>query len=123
MQTMLELFEKTLVSGGDLEQARGTLLNQANIDHFETNQRIEHDFKIAVLVRECLTMEPKGSSGYACAKGIVNRLKGKYQNPAVIRAQAIIRKELKEAENAARKENMKNDSINEEQAEPPAKSE
>lgn len=123
MRTMLELFEKTLVSGGDLEQARGTLLNQANIDHFETNQQIEHDFKIAVLIRECLTMEPKGSSGYGCAKGILNRLKGKYQDPAVIRAKAIIRKELKEAEKAAREENVKNDSIDEEQTESPAKSE
>ena len=86
---MLELFERTLVYGGDLETARQTLLNEANQERMNRNAVIEHDFKVALLLRECLMTEPRGTAGYAVAKGVINRIKEKYQDPE---ANKIIRK-------------------------------
>ena len=79
---MIELIERTLVNGGNLETAKLTLLNQANEERLNRNAEIEHDYRIALLIRECLLTEPKGSSGYGCAKGVLNRLKEKYRDKA-----------------------------------------
>lgn len=98
---MIELIERTLLDGGDLEQARLTLLNQANIERQRRNAEIEHDFRIASLIRECLVSEPKGTSGYAVAKGIMNRLKEQYRDRT---AEKICRKIMKVEKEEERKE-------------------
>lgn len=85
---MIDLIEKTLAQGGDLEQVRSDLLNQANIDRTNRCNQIEHDYRIAVLIRECLLMEPKGTAGYAIAKGVMNRLHEQYRektSPTLVR--------------------------------------
>lgn len=77
---MIELFERTLVKCGDLETAKTVLLNEANNDRMNRITQIEHDYRIAMLIKECLIMEPKGSSGYAVSKGIMHRLQEKYRD-------------------------------------------
>lgn len=107
---MIELFERTLIDGGDLEQAKMILLNQANNERISRNNQIEHDFKIAYLIRECLMTEPKGSSGYAVSKGIMNRLKGQYRDSD---SEKTIRKLMRET----KKERLvkKSDQVNREE--------
>lgn len=90
---MIELFEKTLVKDGDLEQAKTVLLDEANNDRMNRVTQIEHDFRIAVLIKECLIMEPKGSSGYAVSKGIMHRLQEQYRDRE---SEKTIRKLLRE---------------------------
>lgn len=109
---MLELIERTLLNGGDLEQARQTLLNQANIDRQNRNNQIEHDFRIATLVMECLLTEPKGSCGYSCAKGIMNRLQQQYRDKE---NEKVIRKLFKDVREEERKEHCSNDQVNREE--------
>jgi hypothetical protein len=95
---MIEQFERTLTTGGDLEQARQTLLTQANTDRMNRISEIEHDFRIATLVRECLLTEPKGTGGYAVAKGIMNRLHEQYRNRAAEKlCRQLLKDERKEA--------------------------
>ena len=103
---MIELIERTLANGGNLDDARQTLLNESNIERQNRNTIIEHDFKIAMLIRECLMTEPKGSSGYAVSKGIMNRLKEKYRDPD---ADKFLRKIYKTIKDEERKEQQKND--------------
>ena len=103
---MLELFERTLLNGGNLETAKQTLLNEANIERQSRNAIIEHDFRIALLIRECLMTEPKGSSGYAVSKGIMNRLREQYKDPDADKFTRKIYKTIKDEE---RKEQQKSD--------------
>ena len=103
---MLELFEKTLVYGGDLETARQTLLNEANQERMNRNAMVEHDYKVALLIRECLMTEPRGTAGYAVAKGVMNRIKEKYQDPE---ANKIVRKLHKTINEEERKKIQTND--------------
>ena len=108
---MIELIERTLLNGGDLEQVRLTLLNQANIERHNRNNQIEHDFKIATLVKECLLTEPKGSCGYGCAKGIMNRLQQQYRDRE---SEKLVRKLMKAEKTDERKEQGSNDQVNRE---------
>ena len=101
---LLEMFERGLVDGKDLERVRQDLLNQANADRLARVAEIEHDFKIATLVRECLLTEPKGSAGYAVSKGIMNRLNERYRDPV---AESTIRKLRREARKENRDDNKK----------------
>lgn len=102
---MIELFEKTLLDGGDLEQARRILMDQITNRTFEQRQVTEHDFRVATLVRECLINEPKGTPGYAVAKGIMSRLREKYQDPQSKR----LARQLKRDVNKANREEQKDD--------------
>ena len=111
---MIDVIEKTLLNGGDLEAVRINLLNQANNDRINRNAEIEHDYRIALLIQECLTREPKGSAGYSCAKGIMNRLKLKYTDTE---SQKVIRRLYKDVNKSTRKEQNENDSEERKQAE------
>lgn len=101
---MIELIERTLLNGGNLEEARETLLNQANINRNNQWTQIEHDYKIARLIRECLLIEPKGSAGFSVSKGIISRLREKYRDPENEKIIKKLRKEAKEidSENEAK---------------------
>ena len=102
---MLEQFERALVIGGDLEQARRTLLNEANAERAAKIQQIEHDFRVSVLLREIVTTEPKESAGFKAAKGTLKRLERKYRDPALKKLQReLLKEEQAEAKQEERKD-------------------
>jgi len=78
---MIEEIERVLADGGDLELIRERLRNQAIIERDCRNAQIEHDYRIAVLIRETLQTEPRGTAGYSIAKAIIKRLRLKYEDP------------------------------------------
>ena len=100
MTNMIEPFEQALINGGNLDDVRLTLLNQANIDRLSRNAQIEHDFRIATLIKECLLTEPKGSAGYAVSKGIMNRLKEKYRDTGSEKLCRKMWRDLRKEENS-----------------------
>ena len=110
---MIELIERTLLNGGDLEEAKQVLLNQVNVERLQRNNAIEHDYRIAVLLKETMLTEPKGSIGYSVAKGVFNRLSEKYRNPANERIARKLRKEVKKIDsNGTKEENGKETIVN-----------
>lgn len=115
---MLEVFERTLADGGDLETAREHLITQANQERINAVSRIDHDYRIAVLLREALLTEPKGSGGYGVAKAVLNRLKKKYHDPEREKFLKKLRKELNQEQKARPKQKQEPEQEQEQETRP-----
>lgn len=66
---MLPEFEKVIAHGGNLEDCRNQLLRQCESTRQRRLEQIKRDFAEAELIR-CGLEQPKGSPGYAVAKGM-----------------------------------------------------
>lgn len=74
---MIPEFERMIAHGGSLEDCKNQLIRQCESTRQRRLEQIRRDFNEAELIRIGLE-QPKGSPGYAVAKGLQNWYRRKY---------------------------------------------